>query len=73
MRSIWCARRFALLAIHLRRSRARQPPAGAVHDRRRHLQIAQEFGGRRAVAFGSACRCALKTARARREGVAGSR
>lgn len=39
------ARRFALLAIHPRH--ARQPPSGAVHNRRRHLQVAQELGGRR--------------------------
>ena len=40
-------RRFALLAIHLCGGRARQPPGSAVHNRCRHLQIAQEFGGRR--------------------------
>jgi hypothetical protein len=34
-------RRFALLAIHLCGSGARQAPGGAVHNRRRHLQIAQ--------------------------------
>ena len=38
-------RGFALLAIHLRRSRARQSTGGAVHNRCRHLQIAQQFGG----------------------------
>jgi hypothetical protein len=32
---------FALLAIHLCGGRARQSPGGAVHNRRRHLQIAQ--------------------------------
>jgi hypothetical protein len=35
---------FALLAIHVRAQRAPrtcQPPGGAVHNRRRHLQIAQ--------------------------------
>ena len=37
---------FALLAIHLRGSRTCQPPGGAAHNRCRHLQIAQEFGGR---------------------------
>jgi hypothetical protein len=42
---------FALLAIHLRGSRSRQSPGGAVHNRRRHLQIAQEFGGRRCRSF----------------------
>ena len=42
-------RRFALLTIHLRG--ARQPPRGAVHNRCRHLQIAQEFGGRRCRSF----------------------
>ena len=42
-------RGFALLTIHLRG--ARQPPGGAVHNRRRHLQIAQEFGGRRRRSF----------------------
>jgi hypothetical protein len=31
----------ALLAIHLRGSCARQPSGGAVHNRCRHLQIAQ--------------------------------
>jgi hypothetical protein len=36
---------FALLTIHLRG--ASQSPGGAVHNRRRHLQIAQEFGDRR--------------------------
>jgi hypothetical protein len=40
---------FALLTIHLRG--ARQSPGGAVHNRRRHLQIAQEFGGRRCCSF----------------------
>ena len=44
-------RRFALLAIHLRNDRARQSPGSAVHNRRRHLQIAQEFGGRRCRSF----------------------
>jgi hypothetical protein len=43
-------RRFALLAIH-HRSRPCQPPGGAVHNRRRHLQIAQQFGGRRRRSF----------------------
>jgi len=33
-------RGFALLAIHLRGNCTRQPPGGAVHHRRRHLQIA---------------------------------
>jgi len=32
---------FALLAIHLCGSGARQAPGGAVHNRCRHLQIAQ--------------------------------
>jgi hypothetical protein len=40
-------RRFALLAIHLCGGRARQSPGSAVHNRCRHLQVAQEFGGRR--------------------------
>jgi hypothetical protein len=31
---------FQLAAIHLRRGGS-QPPGGAVHNRRRHLQIAQ--------------------------------
>jgi hypothetical protein len=44
-------RRFALLAIHLRNGRARQAPGSAVHNRCRHLQIAQEFGGRRRCSF----------------------
>ncbi len=39
------SRRFALLAVHLRCSRARQSPIGAVDDRGRHLQIAQQSGG----------------------------
>src|ERR1035437_1029278 len=46
---------FALPAIHLQAQRAprraRQPPGGAVHDRCRHLQIAQQFGGRRCRSF----------------------
>jgi len=42
-------RRFALRTIHLRG--ARQPPRGAVHNRRRYLQIAQEFGGWRRRSF----------------------
>jgi hypothetical protein len=44
-------RGFALLTIHLRNSRARQSPGSAVHNRCRHLQIAQEFGGRRCHSF----------------------
>jgi hypothetical protein len=48
-------RGFALLAIHLCASGAqrapRQAPGGAVHNRCRHLQIAQEFGGRRCRSF----------------------
>jgi hypothetical protein len=44
-------RGFALLAIHLRNSRARQSPGSAIHNRCRHLQIAQEFGGRRCRSF----------------------
>jgi len=51
-------RSFALLAIHLRG--ASQSPGGAVHIRRRHLQIAQEFGGRRCRSLRFRCRCALK-------------
>jgi len=39
------ARGFALLPIQLRGRRPRQSPMGAVHDRRHHLQIAQQFGG----------------------------
>ena len=35
----------ALLAIQLTRRGARQPPLRAVQDRRRHLQIARQFGG----------------------------
>ena len=42
---------FALLAIHIRGNRACQAPGGAVHNRCRHLQIAQEFGGRRCTRF----------------------
>jgi hypothetical protein len=42
-------RGFALLTIHLRG--ARQSPGGAVHNRCRHLQIAQEFGGPRCRSF----------------------
>jgi hypothetical protein len=42
---------FALLIIHFRGSRTRQPPGGAVHNRRRHLQIAQQFRGRRRRGF----------------------
>jgi hypothetical protein len=44
-------RRFALPAIHLRGNCAHQPPRSAVHNRCRHLQIAQEFGGRRCRSF----------------------
>lgn len=48
-------RRFALPAIHLQAQRAprraRQSPGSAVHNRCRHLQIAQEFGGRRCHSF----------------------
>jgi hypothetical protein len=36
--------RLALVAVHLRCSRAGQSPLGAVHDRGRHLQIAQQSG-----------------------------
>jgi hypothetical protein len=39
-------RGFALVAIHIRGNRTCQAPGGAVHNRCRHLQIAQEFGGR---------------------------
>jgi hypothetical protein len=42
---------FALVAIHLRGSRTCQTPGGAVHNRRRHLQIAQQFRGRRRRCF----------------------
>jgi hypothetical protein len=42
---------FALLAIYLCGGGARQSPGGAVHNRCRHLQIAQEFGGRRCSSF----------------------
>jgi hypothetical protein len=51
-------RGFALLAIHLRGSRARQSPGGTVHNRCRHLQIAQEFCGRRCRS--SRCRLPLR-------------
>jgi hypothetical protein len=44
-------RRFALLAIYLRNGRACQATGSAVHNRCRHLQIAQEFGGRRCRSF----------------------
>jgi hypothetical protein len=48
-------RGFALLAIHLCGSGAqrapRQAPGGAVHNRCRHLQIAQEFADRRCRSF----------------------
>ena len=44
-------RGFALLAIYVR-GRTCQPPGGAVHNHRRHLQIAQELGGRRRRSFG---------------------
>jgi hypothetical protein len=37
-------RRFRLLVIHLRGSRARQSPLCAVHNRCHHFQIAQQFG-----------------------------
>ena len=47
----------ALLAIHIR-SRACQSPGGAVHNRCRHLQIAQEFCGRRCRS--SRCRLPLR-------------
>ena len=40
-------RRFALLPIQLRPSRARQPLGGPVHNGCHHLQIAQQFGGQR--------------------------
>jgi len=36
----------ALVAVQLRRSRAGQPPGGAVHHGCHHLQIAQQCGGR---------------------------
>jgi len=39
------ARRLALLVIYLRGSRPGQSPIGAVDDRDRHLQIAQQCGG----------------------------
>jgi len=42
---------FALLAIYLCGGGARQSPGGAVNNRCRHLQIAQEFGGRRCSSF----------------------
>ena len=38
-------RAFALLAIQLRGSGARQPPLGSVYNRGHQLQIAQQFGG----------------------------
>jgi hypothetical protein len=38
-------RRGTLLGIQLRCRPAGQPPVGAVHDRRHHLQIADQFGG----------------------------
>ncbi len=34
-----------MLGIQLRCRPARQPPLGAVHDRRHHLQVADQFGG----------------------------
>ena len=37
-------RRFRLLVIHLRGSRARQSPLCAAHNPCRHFQIAQQFG-----------------------------
>jgi len=37
-------RRFRLLVIHLRGSRARQSPLCAVHNRRHHFQVVQQFG-----------------------------
>ena len=43
------SRGYALPTIHLRG--ARQSPGGAVHNRCRHLQIAQKFGGRRCRSF----------------------
>jgi hypothetical protein len=39
------SRRFALVAVHLHCPRAGQSPMGAVHDRGRHLQIAQQSAG----------------------------
>ena len=39
------ARSFTLLWVQIRGRRPRQPPLGAVHNRRHHLQIAQHFGG----------------------------
>jgi hypothetical protein len=38
------ARRLALLVIHVCASRSGQSPRGAVNDRGRHLQIAQQCG-----------------------------
>ena len=37
-------RGFALLAIQIRDCCAGQPPLRAVHNRRHHLQIAEQFG-----------------------------
>jgi hypothetical protein len=39
------SRGFALLAIQIGRRHAGQTPLRAVHDRRHHFQIAQQFGG----------------------------
>jgi hypothetical protein len=42
---------FRLLVIQLRSSGAGQPPLRAVHDRRHHFQIAQQFGARPGGSF----------------------
>ena len=44
-------RGFRLRVVHLRGSRARQPPLRAVHDRHHHFQIAQQFGAGSAWSF----------------------
>ena len=46
------ARAFALPGIQFRYARAGQAPMGAVQDRGRHFQIAQQFGGGAGGSFG---------------------